>query len=455
MSSSKVNIKVFSDSDDISSVISSVKQLELKDYNISYQRAYRFVINANDIIIIQVDSIESKLINKVLEVRNDVKNKFIFVTGENVLLLSSLAKLGFIDLFVFPFELYKFVSYLEEIISNNSYITDSSSDYSNIKDFNFDYLIGESPEFLRAVALAKKVTNREDISIMVLGETGTGKGMLAKAIHNNSPSAEFPFVDIVCTSIPDTLLESELFGYEPGAFTNAKNRKFGLFELAEKGTLFLDEIGDLSMNLQTKLLRTIEKKVIRRLGGLHDIPINARIISATNHNLEELIEQNLFRRDLFHRLNVITIELPPLRHRGQDGLLITENLIKDFNKQFNKNIKRMDREAEEFILSYSWPGNVRELRNSIERAVLLSEDSVLRLKDFSNHIADKKASVTKSSGEEKLLPQFIRLDLNYHDTDLRKLDELYAKEVLEKTSGNKSKAAKLLGISRPKLDSLL
>ncbi|MHB1686712.1 MAG: sigma-54 interaction domain-containing protein [Ignavibacteriaceae bacterium] len=450
----KINIKIFSDIEDVSSIDTSVKQLELKNLNAHSSFPKNFEILPNEIIIIQIDSIESKFLNKVLEEKDNFNNKIIFVTQNNsALLVSSLAKLGFYDIFVFPYELYKFISFLDEIITNQSYLTgEESADF--LRD-SFETLIGGSPAFIKIIELAKKVAQKSNVNILILGETGTGKGHLAKAIHKFGENSSSPFVDIACTAIPESLLESELFGYEPGAFTNAKNRKLGLFEIAENGTLFLDEIGDLSLNIQTKLLRTIEKKIIRRLGGVHDIPINSRVISATNKNLVEMIENNLFRRDLYHRLNVISLELPPLRTRGEDIFLLAEHFISEFNSQFNKSIKAIEKSAREFILHYPWPGNIREFRNAIERAVLLSESSSIKLKDFSNllFVNLKKTGVP---GEEfNLLPQFIRLDLNYMNTGLKKISVLYAKEVLSKTHGNKLQAAKILGISRPRLDALL
>jgi two-component system response regulator AtoC len=258
-------------------------------------------------------------------------------------------------------------------------------------------------------------------------------------------------VDIICTSIPEALLESELFGYEPGAFTSAKNQKQGLFELADKGTLFLDEIGDLSITIQSKLLRTIEKKIIRRLGGVKDIPISARIISATNKDLKIQLENNLFRRDLFHRLNTVTIELPALRDRGDDVLILADHFIAHFNKIFNKNITKMAPELKDFILKYSWPGNVRELRNSFERAILLNEENVLRL----NHFSHLYSQSPQRKQDEDISPQFVKLKFEYEKVDLKQIDKLYAIEILQKMNGNKSKTAKQLGISRPKLDILL
>ena len=452
----KINIKIFSDIKDVSSIDSSVRQLELKDFNTSSSFPKVFDVKPNEIIIIQIDSIESKYLNKLLQKKDNFKNKIIFVTqNDSALLVSSLVKLGFSDIFVFPYELYKFIAYLNEIITNCSYITEESESLLSNDYENFESLIGNSPEFLKIIELAKKVAQKSNVNVMILGETGTGKGHLAKAIHRYGENSIFPFVDIVCTAIPESLLESELFGFEPGAFTNAQNRKLGLFEIAGNGTLFLDEIGDLSLNIQTKLLRTIEKKIIRRLGGVDDIQINSRVISATNKNLVEMIENNSFRRDLYHRLNVISLELPPLRNRREDIFILADHFISEFNLQFNKSIKSIEKSAREFIMHYPWPGNIREFRNTIERAVLLGEGSSIKLKDFSNLLFVNLVKSGLSPEEANMLPQFIRLDLNYMKTGLRQLSVTYAKEVLSRTNGNKSQAARILGISRPSLDALL
>jgi two-component system response regulator AtoC len=343
------------------------------------------------------------------------------------------------------------IAYLKEIILNNSFLTRKNSFPETIGDTNFDAILGNSPEILKILELSRKIADKKDINVLILGETGTGKGLLAKAIHKYAFGETSPFVDIICTSIPEALLESELFGYEPGAFTNAKNQKQGLFELADQGTLFLDEIGDLSITIQSKLLRTIEKKIIRRLGGVKDIPISARIISATNKDLRMQLENNLFRRDLFHRLNTVTLELPSLKNRGDDVLILADHFITHFNKIFNRNITKMTPELKDFILRYSWPGNVRELRNSFERAILLNEEDVLRLNHFShlyNYTPQRKT-------DEDIPPQFVKLKFEYENVDLKQIDKLYAIEILKKMNGNKSKTAKQLGISRPKLDILL
>ncbi len=458
MSKYRAKIKVYSDADDVSSIQSAIKQLELKDLPIIPAFSKRFSVEPNVIIILQVNDIESRLISKIIKIKGTIKNKVIFVIpNNNALLVSSIAKLGFVDIFIFPYELYKFISYLEEIITNNAFLTSlpSTEEFAeNIDDFGS--IIGNSQNYLRVIKLAKKVAEKEDMNILIRGETGTGKGLLARAIHNyiNKDSSR-PFVDIVCSSIPENLLESELFGYEPGAFTNARSRKPGLFELAENGTLFLDEIGDLSTGIQKKLLRAIEKKVIRHLGGILDIPINTRIISATNMNLEELLQLNTFRSDLYYRLNVVTLFIPPLREREDDILILAEHFIKEFNRQFNKSIRRLDNEAKDFLVKYPWPGNVREIKNAMERAVLLANNSVLGINDLSTLVNVGPPQAVGSDESLNNLPQYINLNLNYTQTTIKKLIELYAKQVLEKTGGNKSKTAKLLKISRPKLDLLI
>ena len=457
MSDGNINIKVFSDSTDFVPVTSALKQLEIKGFPLNITFPNDFEVISNDIIILKIDTLDSEYYKAALKSKQEITNRFIIVIrNTDALLVTTLLKQGFFDIFVFPYEVLKFTSFLSEIISNKVYITEAN----RIGTFGMNRqgiksILGESEKLMRAVDLATKVSEKSNSNVLILGETGTGKGLFARAIHNNGPANQFPFIDIICTAIPENLLESELFGYEAGAFTSARTRKVGLFELADRGTLFLDEIGDLSNNIQTKLLRAIEKKVIKRLGGVVDIPINARIISATNRDLENMVDKSLFRRDLFHRLNVVSIEIPPLRDRGDDVILLANHFIEEFNKQFNKSVKKLDKDVQHLLMGYSWPGNVRELRNIIERAVLLSEDKKLQLKDFLSLINNSPALAQENINPLQIPTNVIRLDINYGVTNLRKLDKQYAREVLLKLSGNKTQTAKLLGISRPKLDTLL
>jgi two-component system response regulator AtoC len=457
MSTKKVKIKIYSDNEDISSINSGLRQIELESIPIAFTTPKAFAPEDDTIIILQIDSLDSKLLAEIASQKKDILNKFIIVIrNNNALLVSSIVKMGFYDVFVFPYELMRFTTYIKEIIANGLFKTSpSNNEDDSFSRYNLSSIIGTSPNFERTIELAKKVSQQSASNVLLLGETGTGKGLFARAIHNYSNFSYEPFVDIVCTAIPENLLESELFGYEAGAFTSARTRKLGLFELAGKGTLFLDEIGDMSFGLQAKLLRAIEKKVIKRLGGVVDIPISARIISATNKNIEIMVEEGLFRRDLYHRLNVVTIELPPLKDRVEDIILLANYFIEEFNRDFGKSVKKISKELTHFFLGYPWPGNVRELKNSIERAVLLSEDGELNLKDFSNLINSVPVNAKHFENEEDIPHNIIRMDLKYGTTDLKRLNKYYASQVLQKVGGNKSQAAKLLGVSRPKLDSLL
>ena len=457
MSIKKVNIKIFSDSEDIGTINSGLRQIELESIPIAFTNPKSFAPEDDTILILQIDSLASGLLAEVAKVRREIKNKIIIVIrNNNALLVSTIAKMGLQDIFVFPYEMIKFTSYIKEIISNGLFKTSDSFDQNEIsKRYNLEFIIGSSPKFARTIDLAKKVSMQTSSNILLLGETGTGKGLFARAIHNYGVNSKESFVDVVCTAIPENLLESELFGYEAGAFTSARTRKLGLFEIAGDGTLFLDEIGDMSLNLQAKILRAIEKKVIKRLGGVNDIPINARIISATNRSIEQMVEDGSFRRDLYHRLNVVTIELPPLKDRSEDIIHLADFFIDEFNIQFNKSVKKISKELKYFFLGYPWPGNVRELKNIIERGVLLSENGELNLEDFSTLINSVPATMQIDLKTSNVPENVIRLDLNYGTTDLKKLNKHYAFQVLEKVGGNKSQASKLLGISRPKLDTLV
>jgi len=452
-----VNIKVFSDSSDVVSITSALKQLSLKGIPINFTFPESLLPEDNDILVLQLESVESLKLKELIAIRKKINNKIIIIIrNADALFVTSLLKFGFHNIFVFPYEVLKFTSLLAEIISNKTYITEGNRlGTFGVNRQGIKSIIGESESLLRVLNLANKVSEKSNANVLILGETGTGEGLFARAIHTNGKAGSFPFIDIVCTAIPESLLESELFGYEAGAFTDARTRKIGLFELAEKGTLFLDEIGDLSINIQTKLLRAIEKKVIKRLGGVADIPINARIISATNKNLDSMVEENLFRRDLFHRLNVVSIEIPPLREREEDIVILANHFIKEFNIQFDKSVKKIDKDLQHFLKGYSWPGNVRELRNAIERAVLLSDGGKITINDFSNLIRTTQIEFSDNLKSEKIPNNIVRMNINYGTTELRKLEKHYAREVLKKLNGNKTQAARLLGISRPKLDTLL
>ncbi len=455
--SEEIVIKIYSDDGDTLSLNSAISKLKNSDLNIINIEIKNLLIEEYDIILIKLTGVESTAIPKIIEQKKPSNCKLLFQVPENDTLLAvTLAKLGFNDIFILPYEVFKFSSFLDEIIDDykarrqGEIILAEPGSQSDFEDF-----IGGSAALLKIKKLAQRVASEPQLNILILGETGTGKGLLAKLIHNNSPGISSAFVDVLCTAIPEALLESELFGHEKGAFTSAHAKKVGLFEIADKGTVFLDEIGDLSLSLQAKLLRVIEKKVIRRLGGVADIPVSARIISATNRKLKEMINDDSFRSDLFYRLNTVSIEIPPLRERQEDIPILLNKFIKDYNIQFNKQISKIEDELENFILGYSWPGNVRELKNSVERAVLLSEGKSLKLKDFSSIINFTPSAENQPQKETSLHPHMIQLSLNYVSTNLEVLTQLYAEEVLKKFKGNKTRTSEQLGISRPKLDKLL
>lgn len=311
----------------------------------------------------------------------------------------------------------------------------------------FDNIIGKSPQLLETFRLARKVIASDYMTALVLGETGTGKELLVKAIHYNSANREHPFVEINCSAIPETLLESELFGFEKGAFTDARERKMGLFELAGKGTIFLDEIGDINPLVQSKLLKVIEEKTVRRLGGIDNIPVQARIVAATSRNLEELVQKGQFRQDLYFRLHIIPLVLPPLRERESDIPLLCDHFLAQFNRIHRKAVKGFTPEAMEHLRRQPWRGNIRELRHAIERAVVLNEEAMLGIAHFEMP-ASQRLSPSKKQ-EEKLFSAPIE------KTTLADVERQYARAVLKSVNGNKSQAAAMLGISRPRLDRLL
>ncbi len=303
--------------------------------------------------------------------------------------------------------------------------------------FGLHNLVGGSPAMLRVLALVKKVSQSGATTVLVRGESGTGKDLIAKAIHYESDRAERPFMNITCTALQDTLLESELFGHERGSFTDAKLQKKGLFELADGGTIFMDEIGDMSPTLQAKLLRALEEKAFRRIGGIQDIRVNVRVIAATNQDLEKLIAEKKFREDLFYRLNVISIEAPHVRNRREDIPLLVEHFLGHFSREFKKAPRKVSDDAMARLTTYDWPGNVRELKNVIERAVLLGSESTLGVEDIT--LGRAGAQPGKGSRLMALPSQGIRFD------DLEK--DLVIQS-LERAGGNQTKAGELLGMTR-------
>jgi DNA-binding NtrC family response regulator len=302
-------------------------------------------------------------------------------------------------------------------------------------------LVGRSRAMRDVVDLVRKVSQSGASTVLVRGESGTGKDVVAKAIHAESPRAERPFMNITCTALQDTLLESELFGHERGSFTDAKHQKKGLFELANGGTIFLDEIGDMSPTLQAKLLRALEEKSFRRIGGTSDIKVDVRVIAATNRDLEVLIREGRFREDLYYRLNIITLNTPSLRDRKEDLPALVDFFLKRFSEDFRKEIREFSKEAMAKIQEYDWPGNVRELKNAVERSVLLGAGPVLGPDDVA--LGRKAAPAEEPEGRLMKLPAK-GLVLEDVERDL-------VTQALERTSGNQTRAAQLLGVTRDQI----
>ena len=317
------------------------------------------------------------------------------------------------------------------------------------QQFSFDQIIGNSPAMREMLNIARKVAESEVSSVLLQGPSGTGKDLVAKAIHYQSHRGDGPFVAINCAALPGTMIESELFGYEKGAFTDAKARKEGLFEQAEGGTLFLDEIGELELSLQAKLLRVLEEGAFRRVGGLRDIPFDARIIAASNRDLKAESEANRFRLDLYYRLSVIQIDIPSLHERGEDVLLLTEYYIDAFSKRLRKRIEGIEPEVAAAFRRYQWPGNVRELRNVIERALILEDEDVITMKYIPRAVADGARSFSgdargaAASGSQFRLPS--------EGVALEDVEMSLVRQAIERSGGNQTKAAELLGISRDQL----
>lgn len=317
------------------------------------------------------------------------------------------------------------------------------------QQFSFDQIIGQSPAIREMIAMAQKVAESEVSSVLLQGESGTGKDLVAKAIHYHSNRAEGPFVAINCAALPGTLIESELFGYEKGAFTDAKARKEGMFEQAEGGTLLLDEIGEVELSLQAKLLRVLEEGAFRRVGGLKDIPFDARIIAASNRDLKKESEVGRFRLDLYYRLSVIQIDIPSLRERGDDVLLLTEHYIQSFGERLRKHITGINSEVASAFRHYSWPGNVRELRNVIERAMILEDDEVITMKYIPRAVSGGLGAAERfhpdGSGHAELF------QLPPGGVSLDQVEMSLVRQAIERSGGNQTKAAELLGISRDQL----
>jgi two-component system, NtrC family, response regulator AtoC len=356
---------------------------------------------------------------------------------------------GASDYLTKPFELNELKLRINRLFETGSlrnrvdYITQKERAGSSLEGF-----IGESPAVRELKRNVTKLKEHSASTVLIEGATGTGKGLLSKIIHYTSTRAQKPFIEINCAAMPEALLEAELFGYEPGAFTDARITKKGLFEIAGEGTLFLDEIGDMSLGLQAKLLKVLEDKSIRRLGGIKNITCDTRIIAATNQDLRKKVRENLFRKDLFFRLNILSLHIPALKDRGEDVFLLADHFIRSFNRDFKKNIQSIDDGVRRVFREYSWPGNIRELRNIIERIFILETISVItpRHLNLTEVSADRPDQITSSLGGRN-----IQISLDMEEMDLKGLEKKVIEEALKYANYNQVKASRYLKISRDNL----
>lgn len=356
-------------------------------------------------------------------------------------------KLGAFDYINKPFDLQEIDIIINKILKNAE-MQKKLYAYEKEKQSSAESLIGEHPLIRDIIKKIDILAKNDEVTALIRGESGTGKEIAATSIHNNSMRKNSPMLKINCGSIPKQLLESELFGFEKNAFTGANERKKGLLEMADGGTVFLDEIGELPMELQPKLLRFLEERKFKRVGGLEDVEVDIRIIAATNKNLEEAINDKEFREDLYYRLNVVPVVLPPLRERGNDILILADKYISDFNLKFNKKIKGFTENAASMLLKYSWRGNVRELKNVVERIVLLTEGNCIDADDLPFEIRMNEKTTFHSEKEGgKDLPEFIEHGFSLEE-EVEKIERHYMKLALEKCGNNYSKASEILGITR-------
>lgn len=353
-------------------------------------------------------------------------------------------KLGAYDYIAKPFDIEELKFAIARCLESQRAMVEVNEIRSKKKErFSFEKILTRNPEMKDIIRLAKRIAVNDKSTVLISGESGTGKELFANAIHYNGPRLNDPFITVNCAALSEGILESELFGHEKGAFTGAVKQKKGLFELADKGTLFLDEIGEISHKTQVRLLRFLEERNFQRVGGTENIDVDVRIVTATNKDLLEEVSKGNFREDLYYRLNVISIHLPPLCERKDDIPLLVERLIMNYRITLNKTTQTCNDEVLRILMDYDWPGNIRELRNIIERTVLLSENEIITPSDLPLEIVNHNVSI----GTAKIQ----HLDPMSLDT----LIKLYAESMLARSGNNKSQTAGALGITRQRLKRIL
>ncbi|MBP1926807.1 two-component system response regulator AtoC [Sedimentibacter acidaminivorans] len=387
------------------------------------------------------------ILPNIKEIDNEIEIVIMTAYGDIQTAVKAI-KIGAFDYINKPFDLQEIDIIIKRIIKNIE-LQKKVFILEKEKQSYVENIIGEHPLMLDVFNKIKILSNNDNVTVLIRGETGTGKELVALAIHNNSIRKNTNILNINCGSIPHQLIESELFGFEKNAFTGANNRKKGLLEIADGGTVFLDEIGELPLELQPKLLRFLEERKFKRVGGLDDIEVDIRVIAATNKDLEKAIKNKEFREDLYYRLNVVPIYIPPLRERGRDILILANNFLQEYNRRFNKNIKGFTKKSEKSLLSYNWSGNVRELKNVVERIVILSGGEYIDIGDLPYEF---KRNIREDENILKFTNHECKNEVFYPGFSLEKeveeMETYYLKLALKKCSNNYTKASEMLGISR-------
>lgn len=407
--------------------------------------------NAHDILILDLQLPGMNGIDVLRQIYEEkIKIAVVVITASNDIetAITSM-KLGAYDYLVKPFDTDKLMVILKNIVEK----IELESEVTRLREqvgerFRFKNIIGKSPQMQRIFSTLEKVIDT-DSTVLIIGESGTGKEIIAKAVHYNSNRKQFPFRSIDCSTIPQDLIGSELFGHEKGAFTGAISRKIGKFEVASKGSLFLDEISNLSIDMQAKLLRVLQEKEFERIGGNQIIKVNTRIVAASNRDLRELVAENKFREDLYYRLNVVPVYLPPLRERKEDAPLFIDHFLNKFNTEYGRDVN-IELKARLFLVEYSWPGNVRQLENVIKRLVLLSTNKLVTVDDISSVLEYENygtvAEIVSAFPEKTQMRVSRSKDITVKS--IEDMEKDYLERTLQHFNYNISNTARALKISR-------